>query len=68
MKPFKITITVILAVAGVVCFGIGHTVLGCIVFGAAIAVWTPKNGGNSSSSSSSAGLSLKKKWWWMNNN
>ena len=68
MKTFKITITVILAVAGIVCLCFGHNFLGCIVFGAAIAVWMPKDGGNSSSSSSSAGLSLKKKWWWMNNN
>ena len=46
MKTFKITITVILAVAGIVCLCFGHNFLGCIVFGTAIAVWMPKDGGN----------------------
>ena len=65
MKTFKVVMTVILAVAGIVCFCLGHPFLGVVILGVAIAVWMPKNGGGRSSSGS--GLSLKKKWWWLNN-
>jgi hypothetical protein len=64
MKTFKVVLTVILAIAGVVCFCSEHPIWGAIILGVAIALWMPKNGGGRSSSGS--GLSLKKKWWWLN--
>ncbi len=65
MKTFKVVLTVILAVAGIVCFCLGHPILGAIILGVAIAVWMPKKGGNKSNGSR-LDYTLNS-WWWLNN-
>lgn len=45
MSNFKTILTVILAIAGLVCFCIGRIVIGIILFAIAIALWIPKGKG-----------------------
>ncbi len=45
MKTFKVILTVILALAGLVCFCIGRIVIGVILFAIAIALWMPRGNG-----------------------
>ena len=51
MKNFKIIVTVILAIAGIVMFCVNQTCLGIVAFSFAMAIWVAgRNNGSGSSS------------------
>jgi hypothetical protein len=69
MKTFKVVLTVILAIVGVVCFCSEHPILGAIILGIAVAVWMPKNGGNKNGKNNGSWSDYTlNTWWWLNNN